>query len=356
MKRMCEVDIAAVTANWERYWSGTLGRPIFHVVVTPEHKAEYTQNYIPSFSRPNEIEQAMTMFELQLDACRYVGDAYPMLWMNFGPGVLAAMTGGTGIPSDDTVWFEPGRFADCTLDEISVLFDPESEWARWLADCYRTANARFHGKVKLGMTDLGGTLDVLSSLRGAQNLLLDLFDAPAAIKRLLREETMAFQQAFRYFDRILREESSGSSCWAGLLSSGSTYMLQSDFSYMISSEMFDEFVRPELAIHCDFLDQGFYHLDGSKQIPHLNSLRKIKRLRGIQWVPGDGNPMQGAYSELLAQIEDLDFKLQLYGSLESVTRGLAVLKDPSRANVRLEIDESEINDVKKLMSQYGLVE
>ena len=66
------------------------------------------------------------------------------------------------------------------------------------------------------------------------------------------------------------------------------YMLQCDFCYMISPEMFAEFVLPELAESCRRLDRSFYHLDGKGELPHLPQLLSIPELGGIQWVPGAG--------------------------------------------------------------------
>ena len=53
--------------------------------------------------------------------------------------------------------------------------------------------------------------------------------------------------------------------------------------------MFDE-SKPELAASCRRLKNAFYHLDGLGQLPHLKSLLSIPELKGIQWVPGDGQP------------------------------------------------------------------
>ena len=48
-------------------------------------------------------------------------------------------------------------------------------------------------------------------------------------------------------------------------------MLQCDFSYMISPNMFKRFVVPDLTACCDHLDYGFYHLDGKGELPQSGS-------------------------------------------------------------------------------------
>ncbi len=79
-------------------------------------------------------------------------------------------------------------------------------------------------------------------------------------------------------------------------------MLQSDVSYMISPKMFERYVLPDLEKCCKEMNYAFYHMDGKGQIPHLEMLLSIPRLRGIQWVPGDGNPSPENWLPLLQQI------------------------------------------------------
>ncbi len=81
-------------------------------------------------------------------------------------------------------------------------------------------------------------------------------------------------------------------------------MLQSDVSYMISPKMFARFVLPDLESCCAALDYAFYHLNGKGQIPHLEYLLALPRLRGVQWVPGDGNPPVEHWLPLLKRIRD----------------------------------------------------
>jgi 5-methyltetrahydrofolate--homocysteine methyltransferase len=89
-------------------------------------------------------------------------------------------------------------------------------------------------------------------------------------------------------------------------------MLQSDFSYMISPAMFEQFVLPDLAVCCNRLDYAFYHMDGKGQIGHLDMLLSLDRLRGIQWIPGDGATPPEQWLPLLKRIRDGGKLVQLY--------------------------------------------
>ena len=63
---------------------------------------------------------------------------------------------------------------------------------------------------------------------------------------------------------------------------------------------------------CDELDYAFYHLDGRGQIAHLDQLLSLARLRGIQWVPGDGQPPADCWLPLLKRIRDGGKLCQVY--------------------------------------------
>ncbi|MCC7196511.1 MAG: hypothetical protein IT356_13235, partial [Gemmatimonadaceae bacterium] len=103
---------------------------------------------------------------------------------------------------------------------------------------------------------------------------------------------------------IIRASGRGTSTWLPLLSTGTTYMLQSDASTMISPAMFERFVLPDLEVCCESLDHPFYHLDGPGEIRHLDHLLSLSRLRGIQWVPGAGQPPPEDWPDLLRRIRD----------------------------------------------------
>lgn len=89
-------------------------------------------------------------------------------------------------------------------------------------------------------------------------------------------------------------------------------MLQCDLSYMISSQMFERFVHGDLVACCEELDYAFYHLDGKGEIPHLDHLLSIGRLRGIQWQPGAGQPMAERWLDLLQRIREWGKLCQIY--------------------------------------------
>jgi hypothetical protein len=114
-------------------------------------------------------------------------------------------------------------------------------------------------------------------------------------------------------------------------------MLQSDFAYMISPEMFERFVLPDLDACCEALDHGFYHLDGKGQIVHLDMLLSLERLRGVQWIPGDGQPAPDQWLPLLKRIRDAGKLCQVYVSPEGAR---TILRELGGRGFALRIDSA----------------
>jgi 5-methyltetrahydrofolate--homocysteine methyltransferase len=170
--------------------------------------------------------------------------------------------------------------------------------------------------VVVGYSDIGGNLDVLASLRGTQNLLYDLVDDPDTVERQVRQITQLWLRYFSELEQLMPPEQHGRCCWAPLLSPGAGYMLQSDFCYMISPEMFERFVLPDLTTCCDRFDFCFYHMDGKGQLAHLDHLLSIERLRGVQWQPGDGQPRAEGWLDVLRRIRESGKLCQVFVTLD----------------------------------------
>ncbi len=359
-KRSDEIDLGLIADVNERWWQNALGRPVIRAVFTDDTalsgQGYAPKNFLPNYDWSLSAAEALRQEYRATTAARYLGDGFPLQWMNFGPGVLAAMVGGEGHSAPETVWFEPGKFAGLELADFHIEFNPDSPWAQRLAAMYRAATAlQPELPCILGMSDLGGVFDVLASLRGTETLLMDLFDAPDEVTRLLAEEGEAWRAAYEYFDALIRAEKADGpvSCWAGILSPRRCYMLQSDFSYMISPEMFADFTAPELAKQCRFLDHAFYHLDGKAQLLHLPHLFAIPNLNGIQWIPGDGAPPQCEWPEVLDAIEDAGLKLQLLGGIDNVEPALRRMKHPERAHVVLSVGRDELARAERLVADFS---
>jgi hypothetical protein len=293
-----------IARDWSAWWAGELDRPLVVLeCIEPDniYEAHFAWTFLGNFPIESPVDEILNTFIPRIELTHYLGDSFPRFWPNFGPGIIAAFAGAEVRPAWDTTWFSPGQTGPVT--GLRVACDWENGWWRRMFEVTRAAVDRWGDQLSIGFTDLGGNLDIIAHLRTSQQLLLDVCDAPEEVDRLVGETTRTWLECY---EKIFAFVSAGRgiTCWGPLWSAGRGYMLQSDFSYMISPKMFRRFVLPDLEACCAAMDCAFYHLDGQGEIPHLDMLLSIPRLRGIQWIPGDGNPTPEHWLPLLKRIRD----------------------------------------------------
>lgn len=306
-----------IKKNSNLWWEGRLGRPLIQLRLSgadPGKKKPVLFGNKPQHAFYNmdvSPEKIVDYWDYEIRSFEYLGDSFPNIWLNFGPGILAAFLGAEAEPRIPTVWFHPPEVKN--PEELSFKFNPENIWFKRIIDICDSAIERWEGVVQMGMTDLGGVLDVLSTFRPGENLLLDLYDRPDEIKRLVKEIHSAWWEYYDEINKHLQPANPGHTCWTPIFSEKPYYMLQCDFAYMIGPGMFDEFVKPELEASCEKLENAFYHLDGPGQLAHLDSLLGIEKLTGIQWVPGDGQPDVTKWPEVYRKINKGSKLIQIWG-------------------------------------------
>jgi len=324
--RFSDADWDRIHQDYAAWWAHELDRPLVQVTGVecdpgpdrPELPSRFYSNY-PELT-PEELIDLVTP---ELEATRYYGDALPRWWVNFGPGILAGFLGARVNSVPETVWFDP--MEPTRAGDLHLAWQPDNPWWLRIREITSAAVEAWEGQVAVSHTDLGGNLDVLASFLTTEGLLYVLHDAPEEIDRLVGEVTQVWLRYYDQVEAIIRPTCPGTSPWAPIWSSATCYMLQCDFSYMISPQMFERFVLPDLTACCDHLEHGFYHLDGPGAIPHLDLLLAMPRLRGVQWIPGAGNPPPEEWPHLLRRIIDAGKLCQLYVTAEgalSIVRNL----------------------------------
>lgn len=316
-------DWERIERDWRAWWQGDLDRPLV-VIERPRHlrlPAELSDAFL--FQQP--ISAQLDYYQTRMQGRRYYGDAWPKWWPFYGAGVVAAFLGAALLcaPQEETIWFEPATTLDMAQADLHADAD-NPVWQR-LRDLVVAATARWGDKVCVGYTDLGGTLDILASLRRTSPLLLDLYDHPQQVQRLCGQITRLWLRFFDDLHALTATTGRGFTPWAPLWAPGRCYMLQCDLSATISPRMFEQFVLPDLQACCDALDYAFYHLDGPGQLPHLDLLLAIPNLHGIQWIPGAGRPEPQEWLPLLSRIRAAGKLCQLYVSRQGaveITRAL----------------------------------
>lgn len=280
--------------RWQEWFDGTLrDGPIVSVTAPLEHPREKPLR-CADIRDPRrmrlDIEYRASLARNHFMATWFGGDAVPNWFVNFGPGSVAAYLGGPVEFSERTVWF--GELADNSLAAIesSLRFDPENDYWQATLAMTRRALEVAQGEFQVSYADLGGELDVLASLRGTQNLLLDMLESPEAVHRCEKRICGLWLQYFRELTAILSAGQTGFTCWLPCYSEHPWYSLQCDLSAMFSPDLFSEFVVPRLIDKTAAMGAGVYHWDGPGELAHLDHLLSVPGIRALEYVSVPGDP------------------------------------------------------------------
>jgi len=352
-----------VIDNYRKWWKGELGRPILPLIITgadpgrPEPKAPRL-----SFSNCSDLsipaEAIIDRMDYDFSSYEFYGDSFPCIAMHqFGAGVAAAFLGSRLDNADDTVWFHP--LPDIPIEELHLTYDAENIWFRRIKDLYQAGVKKWGDSVCLAMTDIGGTMDILASLLGTEKLLFELNDNPKEVLRLCNEISDLWMKFFKELGEIIRGQRVFSD-WSAILSEQPTYMLQCDFCYMIGPQMFKQFIYDDLSKTAAVLDKPFYHLDGIGELVHLDHLLSIDSIKGIQWIPGAGDPEMQDWSELYSKISASGKKIMAPswpGKLDKyLDEIINVTKKPDEImKMQMHYSQDEKEEAVKKLAGYGAV-
>lgn len=345
--------------TYQAWWNGELDRPIVPIVTTG-HPSDInisgpTLCFANAWDESIDPRTFVDAYDTATDSCRWHGEGFPIFRTSaFGPGVLAAFLGCTPISAPQTVWFRAPR-KDIPIQDLHFEFNDQNPFFRRVINLYEAAMEKWHGRVVISMVDMGGVLDVLQTFRGTENLLMDLYDDPDEVQRCIGEIQEMWFLYFNKINAVMEGEAQGYTHWFNMYHEKPGYILQSDFSYMIGPDMFQTFTAPELASSADRMYNAVYHMDGMGQIPHLEELLSIDGIKGIQWVPGAGEPEKRNWDELLTRILESGKKLihraqKHDGSPIDIARGRMgqLCYDPRYWHI------TQIEDAYKYGAMYGI--
>jgi len=281
-------------ASW---WDREARRPLIQVF-SPAPGVDRWSTYDNwDFCRyPDDPERVIDAFEDWCGKTYFGGVAFPNLWINYGAGVLAGCLGAQPIFKSSTMWFgnQEGR-GIMSLEEIAEKdLDEANVWWRRVTRATEAAVLRHRSRYVVGMTDIGGVLDVIAALRGTVEVVKDMYRSPDKLMGAIEHVTELWHKCYDRLYGIMRGGGhEGTSAWMGIWCPGRWYPFQCDISYMFSPGKFKEFVVPHLREQCSRMDYSIYHWDGPGQIPHLKHLLELDELDGIQWVPGAREDLSG---------------------------------------------------------------
>ncbi len=274
----------------EAWWNNELERSIMQVYlydVTKPHTLSRGQLLDMVYDKNVSPEEVANKYFESLDGIKYLGDAFPHFYMR-STGVLGAYLGqeyNIDI-KHGTIWFKELEGKELA-DIHPELLDTQWLYRRSL-DLIKAFQNRYGKDIALGIANLGGMMDIVESMRGANNSLLDLYDDPDEVKRLNDDIYIAYEKAYNEMIRLIDvNKVMGYTGWITLLSQKPFFISQCDFCCMVGPEQFDEFIFDTLKKEVSLIERSFYHLDGPGAVKHLDRILECG-FKGIQWINGAG--------------------------------------------------------------------
>jgi 5-methyltetrahydrofolate--homocysteine methyltransferase len=302
-----------IRQRYESWWERTLAPPVLPIVrITAPNPTFPMHASQPASTNPQALREWFTdpaivlpRLERQVASTYYAGDAFP--WIDpLSQGLAAIQTAFLGAPYRiDPVslsgWTEP-RFDDWKT-RPQFGFDPENSWWQACHSLLHEGARRSMDRYVISIPDLQGGGEILALLRGSEQLALDLFDCPEQIAPALEEINRSWLAYYQACYKIIHQYQPGYVDWLGIWSEKPAVTVECDFSVMVSPRMFQRFFLPALAQQVEWIARTVYHLDGPGQIPHLEAILDLSRLRAIQWIPTPDRPAILDWIPLLQRIQ-----------------------------------------------------
>lgn len=333
-----------VRERWLGWWAGEeYERPLMRVTAPNGQEPRPLPPPATLEQRWTDPTYVAANYAEQMRCTYWGGEGIPAHFPNLGPSIMAAYLGAPLHLMETTTW--PSPIVD-DWDTFELRFHETNRWWQTTKELTAACVEASGGNYAIGITDLGGVEDVLSYLRGPEPLCLDLIECPDVVKRHLAVIADLWMRLYDELWEITKQATSGSTGWMRAWSPGRFYPLQCDFSCMISTQMFEEFVVPGLERLTEWLDHSIYHWDGPGALQHLDALLDLPHLDGIQWTPGAGNPPVSQWPEQLTRIQQRGKLLYLFAGPEEVKRLLEFL---SPRGLFLETSCGSVEDAEALL-------
>jgi len=312
-------DIEETLERYRMWWNREdFGRCAISIIVT---KPSSPDN--PPVKAPIEVKNRWTdfdylqaLYEQRLKNHVFIAETLPICHLgNYPAWDWQPIFLGCPVTLDElTAWARPiieeGSLEDYDPNDIKI--DPDNEWWVLSQKYHAFINELSKGKSMPWPPVLGGLGDMLGALRTTNKLLYDIIDTPEAVKQFEERLMTITLEVFEQFYNIHRDCCFGGSVnWLNMWAPGKTYMPQSDFSYMISTKMFEDLFIEQLIHELDYLDYSLYHLDGIGSFRHVDLLCSLGNLNGIQVLPGAGKPSPLHYIDVLKKVQAAGKNLQI---------------------------------------------
>jgi 5-methyltetrahydrofolate--homocysteine methyltransferase len=252
----------------------------------PEKPADIKDFYLDPVYRSNAYRH-------YCETHYFMADAYPNTGADIGPGSMTLYLGGEPEFAHDTVWFR--ECLESAEDFSALAYNEDNKWWKLHREVMARMKEFSHNDWLVNIPDMMENVDILSAMRGPQEMCFDMADDLEKVKAGVEIIDRLYFKYFDWFYDHLKENDGTAGFTAfNVMGKGRTAKIQCDFSCdfsaMIGPEMFRKIVLPSLRKQCQNLTHSIYHLDGPDAIKHVDALMEIEELDALQWTCGAGKP------------------------------------------------------------------
>lgn len=308
--------------KWENYWKRqNTGRPLMCVIARkPETEEAYQKAlkekkklYSPicqgtDATLPEELmyrdmedkyqnaERMAARYRHFCETHEFLAESFPNINADFGPGSMAGYVGAEITFNEDTVWFQ--HFVNSWDELPPLLFEPENKWWKKHYNLIKDIKDLAKGDFYIGMPDIMENIDVLASIRGSQEMIMDMIDEPEEVEKRIKQVSDIYFNYYNSFYELVKNDEDKGSCYTvfQIWGPGRTIKIQCDFAAMMSPANFRDFIVEPLRNQGKQVDNVLFHLDGRDMIRHLDVIMEIDEIDALQWTSGDYGP-DGTFEE-----------------------------------------------------------
>ncbi|MDW7656176.1 MAG: hypothetical protein SCM11_03255 [Bacillota bacterium] len=299
---------------------------------------------------PKSAEARWLDPEYLADAARYQithtwwgGEAIPSYLLQ---ATWVLCLGGTPVFTPETIWYEKRKIDFGETSPFRIKSD--DYWVqRYMEALFALANLAGKNDFLVGSPGTLPANDLLSMQMGTENFLLALLDEPAWMAKALLDGAKDLINIRIHLQNSLRSQHEfwyGNAGWMPFWAPEPYVSSQSDVSCMLSPELFDHFVLPEIDLYGQIYGALWYHLDGHDAVQHLPRLLSLPYLRVVQYVPTPSEPPNGIqHLELYKAIQAAGKIVHIDAPWQQVEPLLLAL-DPARLFIQTHCDSIEAGE------------
>lgn len=320
-------DFDKTCERFEAWWNGDIiDRPPVTLYVAPDKPLNFPKKSYPTLrERWLDVEFRVEKQAAELERRVWLGDSIPSIRPDVGPDLTGTLWGIELEFSDRTSWSKPiVQSGEEWANYVDNAPDFDNIYWQTVEKIITVALERNDSRYLVELPDLHGSLDIMVSLRGPENICLDLMDFPELVSRTAQHAAHLFMEALERSFRLVKAAGLGSTTWLPLYYDGLGYAPSCDFWGLVSDDVARGLILPLILEEIKPMERSIFHLDGPQALRHLSILLDIPDLDAVQWVYGASNGPASRWIDVYQRCVQAGKSVQVLA--ETAEDGLEVLK------------------------------